>query len=288
MLEGVHTYERVVLTYFCYLALLGLFRPLPPIHRAALFAVPVFIGALIRMEAAASRPWTKIIRQLASLALILVAYWLLAWFASAPPGKVESTWVRWDETLLNGFGLKRAVEAAGWLGPSLIETCYLLVYAIPPVSLGILYACGASARAGHFLTILFLGTFTAYALLTLFPIVSPRLAFPASSVPAFQGVARRMNTFLLDRFDISVGVFPSGHVAVALSSALGLFSALRERTWIWGAALLMAFFVYLATIYGRYHYAVDGLASICVVLILWRAAETRFSKQGENGGASEA
>jgi len=293
VLEGVHAYERVVLAFFCYLAALGLFRPIASIHKAALFAVPVSLSALMRLETTASRAWSRVVRPWASLALILVAYWLLAWFASAPLGRVESTWVAWDETLLNGtglsgLGLKRAVEAAGWLGPSLIETCYLLVYAIPPISLGILYACGAGAQANRYLTVLFLGTFTVYALLALFPIVSPRLAFPGRAAPAFQGIAHRLNIFLLDRFDISIGVFPSGHVAVAVSSALGLFGAVRERPWIWGGALLMAFFVYVDTIYGRYHYAVDGLASICVALLAWGVARTYFAKRDESGMASDA
>ena len=269
LLEGIHAYERVALIYFCYLAALGLFRPVPAPHRVALFAVPLFICVLIRLEIPASRPWSRVARQWVSLALILVAYWLLGWFAAAPLGKVEATWAAWDARLLNDYGLKHAVEAAGWIGPSVIETCYLLVYAIPPLSLGLVYACGERPRANRFLTILFLGTLTAYALLPLVPIVSPRLAFPANDPPAFHGVAHRINTFLLDRYDISTGVFPSGHVAVAFSSALGLFSVLRERRWIWPLSFLMAFLVYVDTIYGRYHYAVDGLASICVVLMVW-------------------
>ena len=59
-------------------------------------------------------------------------------------------------------------------------------------------------------------------------------------------------------------------LALALSAALGLFHALRERAPVWGLAFLFAFLVYVATIYGRYHYAVDGLASIFIVLAVWK------------------
>jgi membrane-associated phospholipid phosphatase len=82
---------------------------------------------------------------------------------------------------------------------------------------------------------------------------------------------------VLDHLDISTGVFPSGHVAVAFSSAFALLSVLRQRRWIWCSAFIIATMVYVATIYGRYHYAVDGLASIVIAFVAWRVAE-RWSR----------
>jgi len=230
--------------------------------------VPICISALICSEAAVSRPWSRVVRQWASLSLILIGYWLQAWVAGTPPGNIHPAWEAWDKHLLDGYGLNHVVEAFGWAGPALLETCYLLVYAIPPLSLGLVYACGERRRANQYLAILFLGTLSAYALLPLFPTVSPRLAFP-TDVPPFRGIARAINIALLDRFDISTGVFPSGHVAVAFSSALGLFTVMRKRFWVRGAAFAMTILVYIATIYGRYHYAIDGLASLGLVLATW-------------------
>jgi len=270
LFPGIHPHERVALAYFCYLALLSFFYPLTALDRLALFALPVAIWAVLRLETAASRPWSRVVRQWASLALILLAYWRLSWFGSTPPGQLELTWVRWDEQLLNNYGLRPAIESAGWIGPSILESCYLLIYAIPPISLAILYACRASDRANRHLLILFLGTFAAYALVPFFPVVPPRIAFPASVPPSYHGIARELNLSLLGRFNVAIAVFPSGHVALALSAALGLFHALRERALIWGLAFLFAFLVYVATIYGRYHYAVDGLASIVIVLAVWK------------------
>jgi hypothetical protein len=40
---------------------------------------------------------------------------------------------------------------------------------------------------------------------------------------------------------------------------------------LWGAAFAVAFLVYLATVYGRYHYAVDGLASMVIATAAWLA-----------------
>jgi hypothetical protein len=41
---------------------------------------------------------------------------------------------------------------------------------------------------------------------------------------------------------------------------------------VWVTAFAVAFIVYVSTVYGRYHYAVDGLASIVITAIAWRIA----------------
>ena len=53
-----------------------------------------------------------------------------------------------------------------------------------------------------------------------------------------------------------------------------MLSAVRRRRKLWLSAFVAAFGVFTATIYGRYHYAVDGLASICIVTAVWLVAET--------------
>ena len=54
-------------------------------------------------------------------------------------------------------------------------------------------------------------------------------------------------------------MFPSGHVAVAFSSAFGMLRALPEVRWAGIGLTVYASLVFLATIYGRYHYAGDGV-----------------------------
>lgn len=273
--ESIHRPEWVALVYFSYLAVLGLVRPLTAAQRIPLIVLPMALCWLWRLESNASRPWTRVVREWASLGLILVGYWSLQWFSAPPIDRWQSEWVSWDRALLDTFGLRRALESAGSALPSLLESVYLALYAIPPVSLGLLYAYGERKRVNRFLLVLFLGTFTAYALLPLFPVQSPRMAFPGADNPAFHGSARSINTWLLDRLDISTGVFPSGHVAVAFSSAFGLLSVFRGRRIVWMGAFLVATLVYVATIYGRYHYAVDGLASAAITFCAWRVAERK-------------
>ncbi|MCC6585943.1 MAG: phosphatase PAP2 family protein [Bryobacterales bacterium] len=270
--DGIRRPELVTLSYFLYLAALGMMRPLAMWQRGALLILPMVLYFIWKYEHAASTVWTREARRWGSLGLILVGYWSMEMFAGTPREQWQATWVMWDRMLLHGAGLQRLIESAGSVLPSLLETLYLSLYAVPVLSLVVLYTTGARSQANRFLIVLFLGTFTGYALLPHFQVLSPRVAFPNTDIPHFAGIARTINTFLLDNLDISTSVFPSGHVAVAFSSAFGLLTVLRQRPAVWGAAFFVALLVYIATIYGRYHYAVDGLASIVVTSLAWRVA----------------
>ena len=240
-----------------------------------LAATPVTLWTLWKFESHASRPWTRVLREWSSLALILIAYWSLAWFAAPPLFTLEWMWRNWDRMILDAAGLRSAIEATRGIGSALLENLYLLLYAIPPISLGMVYGW-ARPKAGRYLSILFVGTFAAYAMLPLVPVHSPRFVFPGEDLPNFAGFARGINTYLLDHLDISTSVFPSGHVAVAFSSAFALFAVLRQRRKVWTGAFVVASLIYLATIYGRYHYAVDGAASIAIAAVSWACVEAWF------------
>jgi membrane-associated phospholipid phosphatase len=172
--------------------------------------------------------------------------------------------------LLYDFGMKAGVEGLGSTIPFVLELAYLLLYAFPPAALLTLNLIQQRSRIGRYLFVLFLGTFTAYLLLPVWPVSSPRLAYPGVDLPLFEGFPRNINVWVLDHLDILTSVFPSGHVAVAMSNAFGLLVAVPSRHKIWGAAFGAAGLVYAATIYGRYHYAMDGLASIGIATAAWR------------------
>jgi membrane-associated phospholipid phosphatase len=276
---GLRPGEKIALAYFTYVAGMGFLWPLPAASRLLLCAIPFVFWGIAAFESRCSQTWSAITRDWVSLSLILVAYWELNLFQSPPMTAAQNIWVGWDRTLLENFGIRAAIEAGGGLLPGMLETVYLCLYAIPPVCMAILYFQRQRRCIDRFLLTLFLGTFTAYALLPHFSSISPRIAFPGLDAPAFLGWARTANTWVLDHLDISTSVFPSGHVAVAFSSAFGLLHVMPHRRAIWAAGFGVATLVYIATIYGRYHYAVDGLASIAVAFITaqissrWSASE---------------
>lgn len=267
---GLRTPEKVIFTFFGYLCLLSLFRQLTPARHLFFLLLPVLLYCLCWLESTNSRPWSRILREWLSLGMILVAYWSLAWFPGRPLEHWQASWIAYDRELLNS-GLRQLLEGAGGLPAAVLETLYLLLYSVPPMALGALYCCGARQRTRVFLTVLFVGTFFAYALLPLFPVMSPRFAFPGADSPHYESWARWINTWLLDHYDIGTSVFPSGHVAVAFSSAFGLLLAVPQKRFLWVPAFCFAALIYVATIYGRYHYALDGLASIAITTAAYLA-----------------
>jgi hypothetical protein len=270
-------YEKVALGYFIYLPCLGLIRRLSIGHLLLLASIPAVLEAVWWAQSRSKRRGVEVARDWWPLGLILLAYWAMGWFATPPRRVLQDELIRLDRLLLYEAHLRAWVEVAGPFFPAVLETIYLLVYAIPPVCLGILYACGGRLQAPRFLLLVFAGTFTVYALLPYVPVISPRVAFPNLDLPHYNGITRGINTWLLDHLDISTSVLPSGHVAVALSSALGMVTVLPRRPMVGRCALGVAGLVYLATIYGRYHYAVDGLISILLVSVISRLASRTSS-----------
>lgn len=277
---GLDRAERVAFAFFVWLAILSIFRPLALFARLVVFAIPLTIHAFSRWSDRPARTRTKIIREWASLGLILTGYWTVGLFASKTLNVWQNIWLGWDRFLLNTLGLRHAIEAFGALIPFFLESAYLLLYTVPVVSLGALYLCGARANADRFRVVLFLGTFTAYGMLPIFPVISPRVAFPGADLPAMLTAPRIVNGWVLDHLDITTSVFPSGHVAVAFATAFGLFTAVRHRPAIWIAAFINAVVVYIATVYGRYHFAVDGFMSLVITYLAWRVA-TRWTLRDE-------
>jgi membrane-associated phospholipid phosphatase len=261
--------ETVAVAYFGYTAVLA------SLHRLSLplvfiaWLVPMGLWTLASIENRYSRNWSSIARDWVPLALILAGYWELNWFAGPATSHWNNLWIGFDRLLLNQLGLRAAIETFGGAVPGTLELVYLLLYTIPPVCMAALYLNGARKRSDRFLFTLLLGTFAAYALIPFFPTASPRTVFPNEDLPHYASVWRSLNVWLLDRYDISTGIFPSGHVAVAFSCGFGLLRALPEKRWWWGGTFAVATLVFVATVYCRYHYAADGIASIGISTAAW-------------------
>jgi membrane-associated phospholipid phosphatase len=208
-----------------------------------------------------------IVRDWAPVALVLLAYREMGWFAPAKHTyELEQGWIVWDRVLLNDWGFRAAVEFFGPLTPSILEISYALVYTVGPLSVGALYVYGRRALADRFLFTYLLGTLLSYCLFPYFPSEPPRAVFPGEDM-ALDNIFRQFNWWLLGGYGIHTSVFPSAHVSSAFAAALGLLRVMPERPWPGRLMLLLAFSIFTATVYGRYHYLVDGLAGIAVSLM---------------------
>ena len=258
----------MTLIYFAYAFLMTIWFGNPAPQIAAACALPIALALGANWESRHSAPWSRVLRDWLPLLLILAAYWELQWFATDPSTEWETRFQGWDTWLVGSFPSWPA--AIGVFCTGAIQFSYALLYALPVIYLGAIYALGTRVRAHAYLFTLFLGTFSAYLILPHIPVRSPRIAFPALLLPGVVTIFGKWNLWILDRLDISTSVFPSGHVAVAFSAAFGLMRALPERRLIWAVAFALAVCVWAATIYSRYHYSADGAASLLICIVAWR------------------
>ncbi len=123
----------------------------------------------------------------------------------------------------------------------------------------------AEAMVGAMLSALMLS----YCFFPLLPGITPRLYYPQLHQPA-DGWLHNLNWWLLGRFSIPYGIFPSAHVAgpIALGCAL---SARRE---MWGGLFLLGGgLIAVATVMGDYHFIVDALGGVLVGIAAWALVE---------------
>ena len=166
------------------------------------------------------------------------------------------------------FGAHPAVELGLRSAPWLTELSMISYYTyfLWPVVLGVvLYARRRYAEFGQYalgLVLFFLLNFVGYALI---PAIGPRFAMGALFDGPIQGVwltpllegAMRLPPFMRD-------CFPSGHTGGTL--VVLSFAFLFERR-VFAVMLLPATALILATLLGRFHYAIDLVAALPLVLV---------------------
>lgn len=261
--------EIVFVVYFLYVVAVAAVHPVEGVFsRVAIVNLLVVGGyAGLTRGPVSQRPLAAVLRDWLPVGLIILAYKEMGWFAPAfHSNELEAGWILWDRVLLDDWGLRAAVESAGSLGPSVLEIAYALVYAIGPISVAVFYAYGKRPRLDAFLLPFVLGTLLAYAFYPFVASEPPRTVFPEQDLPRVETVFRRFNLWLLSGGGIHTSVFPSGHVAHAFAAAGGMLRALPEHKWVGRTMMSLAVLILVATIYGRYHYAVDSLAGLAVAM----------------------
>jgi len=261
--------EWLLIFYFSYVAMISRAFFLPPELAWRPFAVDLLaallFGALAYGEEHEYRRAFSIARDWLPVALVLVAYQEMDWFAFLTHDHhLELVWIQWDRLLLYRFGLQRAVESLGWIGPAFFELCYLLVYAVGPFTVAALYIVERRELVNRLLLIYLAGTLLSYALFPFFPSDPPRVMFGGADAPNIVTALRRLNLWLVNDYGIHSSVFPSAHVSSAFSAAWALLLVLPERKRIGIGMLIYAICVSMATVYGRYHYAADVVAGFWV------------------------
>jgi membrane-associated phospholipid phosphatase len=258
--------EWVLAAYFAYVTILSAVLPVQPGVGLRTIVVNVFLvclyAVLLRFR---HKLVAEHLRNWIPLALMLLAYKEMGWLAHAQHDHhLENSWIVWDRLLLRRWRLRTIIESAGPLLPSVLESCYVLVYALPAFSMSMLYVYRKSRDAETLLVIYLLGLFLSYVQFPWWPSEPPRIVFPGEDAPTIDTLVRQFNQWILGGYGIHTSVFPSAHVSGAFAAAFALKRVLRERPWVYRGVFVYATLVAVATVYGRYHYAADAVAGVMV------------------------
>ena len=259
--------EILLIVYFAYTSVLActlqLRAPIPIVTVG--INVLIFAGLLLlaAVEGQGGSALLLGLRGFFPLPLVLLAYREMGWFAQ-PMGShdLENSWIALDRVVLPV--IQPAIEFFGLLIPSVLEMAYSLASPTPLVAVILLTAMKRQDRLDAFWFSFLLGAFMSYSLFPYFPSEPPRTIFPLDNVPGFNTIFRQFNFDMLSGYGIHTSVFPSAHVSAEFGAAIGLWSALPNRRWLWGSFLVLACLITVATVYGRYHYVVDALAGLAV------------------------
>lgn len=269
-------YEWLIIAYFTYVAAIA---PLFIGHGETRWLGAAVAGVVTAILFGLTR-YYSILRDWAPIGFTLAAYREMNWFSpSVRDHHLENAWIVWDRWLLDAAHLRAAIESLGPLLPSILEICYVLVYAIAPISLTILFLNSPRnlrrERVNIFWLAYLAGTLAAYSLFPYFPSDPPRVVFAGADLPTVVTIFRRFNLAILGKYGIHSSVFPSAHVSSAFGCAWGLLIAMPDRRRYGAAVAAYAFAVAIATIYGRYHFAVDAVAGFSVSFFAWVALKSR-------------
>lgn len=266
--------ELLLSAFFIYAAAVGLFRPVAPGVRTLLVTLNLALIGWFCIFAYANKSrgfhTLDYVRDWYPAPLILLAYREMGWMALPQTNtRFEDYWIVWDRWLLDSAGLRGAIESWGLFWPNVLELSYLLVYGVPAYVLAIFYTSHVRPRIDDAYSIVLLGTLTAYAMYPFFPSAPPRTVFAGQDLPSFDFALRRLNLHIVGNYGIYTSVFPSGHTAAAFSNAFAVMKYLPERPWLGRILFVLATFISVATVYGRYHFAIDTVAGFALAVFAW-------------------
>jgi membrane-associated phospholipid phosphatase len=268
VLDQMRPAELIALVYFLYLAIAGL--ALGRIRAAVASASALVVVATPHLAvfdlvwASAGAPfWLRLLWEAWPLVLLLLGYRLAGLFYTRPNAALERRLLHVDQRIADRVRRlvpsRGAAIARGWL-----ELAYLCVYPLIPLgAIAVAFARSNEAVEGFWTVVLTAG-FTCYGVLPWIQTRPPRwLEGPEGA--AAHGV-RRLNLAILERGSVGVNTLPSGHAATAVATALVVCS---HAPLIGAAFLLVATSIAVATVVGRYHYAVDTALGVLVGVLAW-------------------
>ncbi len=272
-LARLNTPEKILLGYFAYLSAASFFVPLDSRQRLVAVTTNCLIAGVLLLvsQRASDRRWLAALRPWLPSFFILVAYRESGLLLTPDPTHhLDYIFIRLDDALLKSPTVFWALDrGAPWI-QYYLEFAYLLCYPVVPLGLLSLYLIRSESRATawwaprpdvkqameHFWTAVLLASLTCYFLFPFFPLVPPRELFNDVPGPRVAPLLRSINQWLLVKYSVGASLFPSAHVAATIAMALAIRHYLAR---LGLGFVVVALSITLATVYGRYHYALDAV-----------------------------
>jgi membrane-associated phospholipid phosphatase len=229
---------------------------------ASAYFLPPFPSAVLR-------DWLPVV-------ITLIPYWQTGQFFNGPNKEIQAWFAasdRWFFRLFSSTGV-----GTGWKFSHAVrltmEWAYSLCYPIVPLGLGVLYVAGLRRNADVYWFLVLVPTYICYAITPFFPALPPRSLVAPDQTSGTQtpgSKSRTFNLWLLKLGSIQAISFPSAHVASALGASLAVWHYLPLAGAVFFA---ISFWIAVAAVAGRYHYAIDVLLGAVVsvaVYLVWRA-----------------
>jgi membrane-associated phospholipid phosphatase len=136
-----------------------------------------------------------------------------------------------------------------------------------PLGALVVWMAGPERALDRFWTVVLVSGFACYGALPWIQTRPPRIVERSSFTMAERGSSlRRLNLAILERGSVGVNTLPSGHAATAVATALAVVSCTQAVGAVFVAAAAL---IAVATIVGRYHYAVDTVLGVLVGVAAW-------------------
>lgn len=264
--------EWIQLVFVCLLALAAWLRPLEDTRRIRVTLLALGTTAAIA-AARFSAHWisplaSSTLRDWLPAALMLVPYWQVGQFFTAPDPAMETRLANFDRAFFRRLGIQPSHTPISIGLAAYLQLAYVMVYPLMPVALVVLYTTGLRSKVDFYWLVVLLATYVCFALTLFVRALPPRMlpGYETFQLPPTRVGA--LNRGILDRASIQAVTCPSGHVASSVAAALVL---LRLDFWVGAVFLGIALSIAAATIVGGYHYVADVLLAAAIAALIFAA-----------------
>lgn len=244
-------------------------RPAGWVPLAAAQLIAALLAALAAARLPPPRPrGLRIARAMLPLALLAVLYKttgainaaLPSWILSGPMERIEAWLFGGQPSLL----LSERFDSL--LLSEILHACYWAYFLLVPCLAVVLAIQGREKALAHVVGMVIATFVFCYVIYIWLPVRSPLYNYPPLARPLSEGFFYGLTHAFADRGGVVGGAFPSSHAA---ASTLVWLLALRYERRVCLATTLPTFGLLIATVYGRYHYAVDTIAGILLAVAIF-------------------